>query len=68
MRPPHFWIRAIAITVAVCAATAVVGSMANSLLRRGIENSQVGRISRGIRAITPDVERRDKEVEELTGP
>jgi hypothetical protein len=68
MRPQYFWIRAIAITAAVCAVTAAVGSVANKLLSRGIENSRVGQISRRIDAITPEVERRDKEVKELIRP
>ena len=68
MRPPHFYLRAIGITIAVCAATAAIGALANKFLRRGIENSQVGRISRGIDAFTPDIQRRDKEVEELIRP
>jgi hypothetical protein len=68
MRSPYFLIRAIAATIAVCAVTAVVGSWAAKLIRRGAENSDVGRISRGIEAITPEVERRDKEVKELIRP
>lgn len=68
MRPAYFWIRAVAITAAVSAATAAVGSMADKLFRRGIEKSWVGQISRGIEAITPEIEHRDNEVEELTRP
>ena len=68
MRPPYFLIRAIATTIAVCAVTTVFGSLANKLFRRGIENRKVRQISRGIDAMTPDIERRDKEVEELSRP
>ena len=68
MRPQYFWIRALATTIAVCAAAAVFGSLADKLFHRGIENSKVGEISRRIDAMTPDIERRDKEVEELTRP
>jgi hypothetical protein len=64
----RFLVRAIAITIGVCAATAAVGSLASSMWRAKIEGSQGGRISRDMRAITPDVERRNKEAEELTNP
>jgi uncharacterized membrane protein len=68
MRSPYFLIRPIATTIAVCAVTAVFGSLANKLFLRGIEHSKVGQISRGIDAMTPDIERRDKEVDELSRP
>ena len=63
-----FFVRAVATTVAVCVVTVVVSSALLNFIRRGMANSQVGRIDRGIRAITPDVQRRDKEVEDLTRP
>ena len=66
MRSKYFWIRAVGITIAVCAVTAAIGSLAERLIRRGIDDSKVGQISRGIEAVTPDIERRDREVEELT--
>jgi hypothetical protein len=68
MRVSPFAIRAIAITVAVGVLTGLVGSAVVSSIRHRIENSQIGRIDRAIKAITPDVERRDKEVEDLTRP
>lgn len=68
MRPLTFWIRALATAIAVCAVTAVFGSLADKIFRRGIGRSKVGEISRGIDAITPGIERRDKEVEELSRP
>ena len=68
LRSPYFLIRAVAITIAVITVTAVVGSLTAKLFRRGIENSKVGQIGRGIKTIAPEVERRDKDVEELTRP
>ena len=57
-----------AITIAVCVAVYAIGSLADKLIRHRIDNSMGGRISRGIKAITPGVQRRDSEVEELTQP
>jgi hypothetical protein len=68
MRPPWFAIRAVAIAIAVCVATAFAGSaIVGAIMRRG-PRSQLGRIARGIKDMTPDIQRRDKEVEELTRP
>jgi hypothetical protein len=64
----RFLVRASAITIGVCAASAAIGSMASTMWRRQYEGSQIGGISRGIRSFTPDIERRDKEVEELSRP
>jgi hypothetical protein len=68
MRPPNFYIRATAIAIAVCAVVYAVSSLADKLIRHGIDNRMGGRISRGIDAFTPDVKRRDSEVEELIRP
>jgi hypothetical protein len=67
-RPPWFAIRAIATAVAVCAVTAAAGSAILGWIKQQEPSSDLGRIERGIKAITPDVQRRDQEVEELTRP
>jgi hypothetical protein len=64
----RFLIRATAITIGVCAATAAIGSMASAMWHGQYKGSQIGRISREIKAATPDIERRDKEIEELSRP
>ena len=68
MRRFRFIVRALATAVAVCVLTAVISSVLLSVIRPRIANSQLGRIERGIKAMTPDVQRRDQEVEELTRP
>jgi hypothetical protein len=64
----RFLVRATAITIGMCAAIAAVGSIASTMWRGQFEGTPIGRIGRGINAITPDIERRDKEVEELSRP
>ena len=68
MRPPNFYIRAVGITIAVLAVVYWAGSLADKLIRHNIDNSMGGRISRGMDAFTPDVKRRDSEVDELIRP
>lgn len=68
MRPPNFYVRAMAITIAVCAVVYWAGSLADKFIRHRIDNSLGGSISRGMDAFTPDVKRRDSEVEDLTQP
>ena len=68
MRVPWFAIRAIATAVAVCAVTAFLGSAIVEFIVRRDAPSQLGRIGRGIEQFTPDVQRRDKEVDELIRP
>jgi hypothetical protein len=68
MRPPNFYVQAVAITIAVCAVVYWAGSLVDKLIRHNIDSGMGGRISRGMKAFTPDVKRRDSEVEDLTRP
>jgi|1186.fasta_scaffold398102_2 hypothetical protein len=68
MRLAWLVIRAIATAVAVCVLTALISSAVLTSIYRRNQTSQLGRIGRGIEVITPEVQRRDKEVEDLTRP
>ena len=68
MPRPWMLIRNIAIIVAICLFTAAASSAFMDMFRRRMQTSKIGDIDRGIRAITPDIQRRDTEVEELTRP
>jgi hypothetical protein len=68
MRTPWFTIRAVAVLVFGCTVTIVVASAALKSIRARINGGKVGEIARRVQIMTPDVDRRDKEVEELTRP
>ena len=66
METPPFWMRVVVTVAGVCAASAAAGSLSSAMWKRRIDRSEIRQIGQRIQAITPDVERRDHEVEELT--
>jgi hypothetical protein len=68
MRRRWLLIGGIVVFLFVCAMLADMASSLNDAFVRQMKGSQIGRIARYAETITPEVQQRDKEVEELTHP